>query len=49
MELVDGQLEFRNYYKQIKHPFVIYADFESTLQKIHTSQSNPNESYTINL
>ncbi|CAF4913045.1 unnamed protein product, partial [Rotaria socialis] len=49
MELVDGPVEFRNYYKQIKHPFVIYADFECTLKKIHTTKPDPADSYTINL
>ncbi|KAL7643706.1 UNVERIFIED_CONTAM: hypothetical protein RMT77_005704 [Armadillidium vulgare] len=49
MELSEGQVQFRLHYKQFKHPFVIYADFESTLQKIHTTQPNPKESYTINL
>ncbi|CAF2099008.1 unnamed protein product, partial [Rotaria magnacalcarata] len=49
MELADGPVEFRNYYKQIKHPFVIYADFECTLKKIHTTKPDPTDSYTINL
>ncbi|CAF2108123.1 unnamed protein product, partial [Rotaria magnacalcarata] len=49
MELADGPVEFRNYYKQIKHPFVIYADFECTLKKIQTSKPDPTDSYTINL
>src|SRR6201990_2988539 len=41
MELSEDQVQFRLHYKQFKHPFVIYADFESTLQKIHTTQPNP--------
>jgi len=49
MELAEGPVKFQQYHKQIKHPFVIYADFESTLQKIHTVQPNPEDSYTINL
>ena len=47
--LVDKSIKFENYSKTIIHPFVIYADFESTLNKIHTCQPNPKESYTINI
>ena len=40
------KLEFTNTERQIKHAFVIYADFESTLEKIQTCEANPMSSYT---
>ena len=40
---------FEQHCNQIRHPFVIYADFESTLQKIHTVQQDPAIAYQINL
>ena len=40
------KIKFKHYDRQVLHPFVIYADFESTLQSIHTCRSNPEESYT---
>ena len=42
----EDKIKFKNYDRQVLHPFVIYADFESTLQNIHTCRSNPEESYT---
>ena len=39
------KLEFTNTERQIKHAFVIYADFESTLEKIHTFEANSMKSY----
>ena len=39
------KIEFLNYSAQIwHHPFVIYADFESTHKKIYTIQPNPEQS-----
>ena len=32
--------------RQIKSPFIIYADFESILVPEYNKQQNPNESYT---
>ena len=40
------KLEFTNYQKQIKNPIIIYADFESKLEKIDTCDSNPCESFS---
>ena len=40
---------FTQYAKTIKHPFTIYADFESTLQKISTVQPDPNKAYINNI
>ena len=34
-----------SYQKQIKNPYVMYADFESTLEKIDTSEPNPSRPF----
>ena len=39
------KLEFTNHQKQIKNPFVMYAEFESTLDRIDTCQPNPSEPF----
>ena len=39
-------VEFKNYHKQMDMPFVIYADFESRMIPIHSTQQNPKQSYT---
>lgn len=39
-------LEFKDYGKTLKVPFVIYADFETINRKIHTCASNPRYSAT---
>ncbi|XP_065679086.1 uncharacterized protein LOC136093770 [Hydra vulgaris] len=39
-------LEFTNYNRSMKVPFVIYADFESFIKLIDTCTPNPDESYT---
>ena len=39
-------LKFNNFHKQQPVPFVIYADFESVLEKIHGCQQDGNKSYT---
>ena len=38
---------FNHICKQLKVPFVIYADFESFVQPISTCQPNPEKSYTL--
>ena len=48
MELAEGLIQFKHHHNQIKHPFTIYADFESTLLKVHGAQSIPTKSYTLN-
>ena len=35
------KVEFSNCDKAIKHPFIIYADFGSRLELLHTCQPNP--------
>ena len=43
----EGQhVNFRNYFKEIPAPFVIYADFEALTEKIHNCQPNKEKSYT---
>ncbi|XP_065665727.1 uncharacterized protein LOC136087148 [Hydra vulgaris] len=37
---------FKQHYKSMRVPFVIYADFESFIKPINTCTPNPNESYT---
>ena len=39
-------LSFKNLHRKIPVPFVIYADFESLIIPIHTTQPFPKESYT---
>lgn len=40
-------LKFENYNKQLKVPFVVYADFESILKPIDTVEPNPQKKFTI--
>ncbi|XP_065645294.1 uncharacterized protein LOC136075785 [Hydra vulgaris] len=37
---------FKQHYKSMRVPFVIYADFESFIKPINTCTPNPNDSYT---
>lgn len=39
-------LKFQNYHKQLQAPFIIYADFESILEKIPGCQPNNTQSFT---
>lgn len=41
----DNILKFNNHQKQLQAPFVIYADFESLLEKVHSCQPCDNKSY----
>ncbi|KAL4152937.1 hypothetical protein QTP88_000770 [Uroleucon formosanum] len=45
-EAYNKTLEFQNYNHSLRVPFVIYADFECTLQPIYTCQPNDTESFT---
>ena len=42
----NSSLFFKDYHKQLKEPFVIYADFESLTTKIDSAEPNPNKSFT---
>ena len=39
-------LRFKNFHHSEKAPFVVYADFESKIKKIHKCDPDPNKSYT---
>ena len=39
-------VEFRNFKRKIKSPFMIYADFKSTLVPEDNGKQSPKESYT---
>ena len=39
-------LKFKNYHRGEKVPFIIYADFESLIKSIESSNPNPESSYT---
>ena len=39
-------MKFNNFHKQLRVPFVIYADFEAITQKIDSCQPNDEKSYT---
>ena len=41
-------LGFKNYYKQLPIPFVVYADFECFTKAMNSCSPNPKESYTYN-
>ena len=40
------KLKFKNYNRSLRVPFIVYADFESFIEPIHTCQPDPNTSYT---
>ena len=41
-------LYFKNYYKQLPIPFVVYADFECFTKPMNSCSPNPKESYNYN-
>ena len=41
-------LKFESIQKQMRVPFVVYADFESVLKPVETVEPNPQNSYTLN-
>lgn len=49
MPIENTFISFKNYKNKISVPFVIYADFESYLEQIHTCYNNPTESFTHNI
>ncbi|KAL0810435.1 hypothetical protein ABMA28_010574 [Loxostege sticticalis] len=44
-----NRLQFDNFDKKMRVPFVIYADFESFLNPIESCANDPNKSYTTNI
>ncbi|XP_074029419.1 uncharacterized protein [Leptinotarsa decemlineata] len=45
--VAENKLLFENFERQMRVPFVVYADFESVLKPIHVNEPNPESSYTI--
>ena len=41
----DENIKFKDYERKIKSPFIIYADFETTLMPEDNGKQNPGESY----
>jgi len=40
------KLKFENHNRSLRVPFIVYADFESFIEPIHTCQPDPDTSYT---
>ena len=43
----ENKMTFKNFYKQMKAPYVVYADFECILRKINTCEPDNKQSFTI--
>ena len=43
----ENKMAFKNYYKQMKSPYVVYADFECILKKNATCEPDNKQSFTI--
>ena len=43
----ENKMSFTNYYKQMKAPYVVYADFECLVRKIATCEPDNKKSFTI--
>ena len=43
----ENKIAFKNHYKQMKVPYVVYADFECVLRKIHTCEPENKQSFTV--
>ena len=39
-------LKFKSFFRKMRVPFVVYADFECFTEKLDTTQPNPKQSYT---
>ena len=42
-----NKMSFTNYYKQMKVPYVVYADFECVLRNIDTCEPDNEQSFTV--
>ena len=49
MPLKGKYVKFKNYERNIKSPFIIYADFRSILVPEDNRKQNPNEPYITNI
>ncbi|KAK9739056.1 hypothetical protein QE152_g9317 [Popillia japonica] len=45
--VLENILQFENFEKQLRHPFVVYADFESMLEPIQGSEPDPSKPYSL--
>ena len=43
----ENKMAFKNFYKQMKVPYTVYADFECVLKKIATCEPDNKQSFTI--
>ena len=43
----ENKMAFTNFYKQMKAPYVVYADFECLVEKISTCEPNDKKSFTV--
>ena len=43
----ENKMAFQNFHKQMKAPYVVYADFESIVKKIHTCEPSNKKSFTV--
>ena len=43
----ENKMKFQNYNKQMKAPYVVYADFECLVKKISTCEPNNKHSFTV--
>ena len=43
----ENKMSFTNFHKQMKVPYVIYADFECILEKIDGCEPSPDKSFTV--
>ena len=43
----ENKMAFRNYHKQMKVPYVVYADFECLVKKIATCEPDDKNSFTV--
>ena len=43
----ENKMAFKSFYKQMKAPYVVYADFECILRKINTCESDNSRSFTM--
>ena len=43
----ENKMSFNNHHKQVKSPYVVYADFECILRKMHGCEPSPEASFTV--
>ena len=43
----ENKMAFTNYYKQMEFPYVVYADFECVLRKVHACEPDNKRSFTV--